>query len=309
MPTRNQFTPRVESLDSRSLPSITLSNGVLTVLGTGGDDVIQISSPVAGQIQASVSTTGEVHRFSLARISGLNIQGGNGNDRILVASNLAVPAEIHGGRGNDFINGGGGADNISGDRGSDTIRGRGGDDTIHGSTGNDELHGGDGNDGLFGDAGDDRLQGENGDDMDDGDDGHNMINGGPGHNDNRNGEVEVTLAAKLVPVVGTEGHGSASFSSKTETNANQTENETEQEVEVEDLTPNATATITVDGVDVGDVTLDAKGRGKLKFKAEAEEGVTNSNFPADFPAIQDGSVITVQVGGTTVLQGTFAAGN
>ncbi len=66
-----------------------------------------------------------------------------------------VPAELHGGNGNDELWGG---------DGNDVIDGGPGDDALHGWDGDDQLYGGPGNDQLFGEAGKDFLEGQTGDD-------------------------------------------------------------------------------------------------------------------------------------------------
>ena len=99
-----------------------------TVLGTDGDDTIDVSEGV---------------RFVL---------GEAGDDTIT------------GGTSRDIMRGGSGDDTIRGNEGDDVIRGDTGDDTIFGGDDNDLILGDTGNDTLYGDAGDDFLIGGAGDD-------------------------------------------------------------------------------------------------------------------------------------------------
>lgn len=67
----------------------------------------------------------------------------------------AVPAELHGGNGNDELWGG---------DGNDVIDGGPGNDILHGWDGSDQLFGGAGNDQLFGEVGADLVEGQSGND-------------------------------------------------------------------------------------------------------------------------------------------------
>jgi uncharacterized protein YkwD len=135
-----KIAPRVEALEVRDCPAtVNLFNGVLTVVGTEGNDNISLirNGDQVGT-QGQWFSTGSVARVVISAGGGddvINdqsgygavIYGGNGNDTIL------------GGRGHDTIYGGHGNDNISGDRGSDTIYGGGGNNTINGGLGNNNI--------------------------------------------------------------------------------------------------------------------------------------------------------------------------
>lgn len=77
---------------------------------------------------------------------GVNIDGGNGKDR------------IQGSRGNDILTGGNGQDTLLGGNGRDTLLGGNGKDELFGEGGNDLLIGGRGNDLLNGGTGVDTAQ-------------------------------------------------------------------------------------------------------------------------------------------------------
>jgi len=276
------FRPQLDQLDSRALPSVSLVGGVLTVGGTGSADAITVSHPSADVIQVNISSTGEVRRFASSKVNEIEVRGGLGDDFITVGQGVTLSSSLFGGRGHDIIRGGGGNDTIHGGRGADSIRGRGGNDDLLGDDGDDDIRGG---------VGDDSLNGGNGRDD---------CNGGDGTDDVSNGmDAETELTAVLT---GT-GSGAASFGFNTDPS----EIEREFEVEAEDQTPGATATVFVDGVSVGTMTIDAFGKGELKFKLNFDsdhDGVIE--FPANFPEIHTGSTIAVQVNGADVLTGTFA---
>ena len=188
----------MEGLERRTMLAADLFNGALTVVGTKGDDNIQVQVAVggahAGELQVDVN--GDQSFFTVAQVSSIRISGLNGNDQITVDDNVLVNATINGGNGNDTIKGGAGNDTIHGGNGNDTIDGSigndivfgdqgndsihagEGDDTVHGNQGNDRIWGGDGNDSLYGDNGNDDIDGENGDDICHGNNGKDSVRGG-----------------------------------------------------------------------------------------------------------------------------------
>lgn len=120
--------------------------------------------------------------FSVAGITGLTVNGNNGNDSLKVNSldpAFVTGITLNGGDGNDVIDatgsqktvgtvttgvntfqtGGNGNDTLTGGIGNDTLDGGSGNDIIKGSAGNDAILGGAGNDQLFGDAGNDTIAG------------------------------------------------------------------------------------------------------------------------------------------------------
>lgn len=129
-------------------PDVTRCMGrVVTVLGTGGPDVLD------GTTEVDV-----MHGFAgddLLRGFGSDdvLCGGLGNDR------------LRGGYGNDHLLGGGGADLLVGGPGADTARGGNGPDRLEGNRGPDVLIGDAGNDVLRAGAGFDSLFGGRGVDV------------------------------------------------------------------------------------------------------------------------------------------------
>jgi Ca2+-binding RTX toxin-like protein len=96
-------------------------------------------------------------------VAGFEVNGGQGDDSVLVSSATELPVTMRGGPGNDTLIGGSGPDKLIGGEGNDKIAGRRGGDVLYGGPGNDELLGGPGNDVLRGGSSD-------------------VMNGGSGHN-------------------------------------------------------------------------------------------------------------------------------
>ena len=299
MKTQRQFRPQCESLGERAMPSITLSGGVLTVGGTAGADAIRVWSPSAGQLQVSVSSTGESQTFSLGQVAALDIRCGSGNDFVSIRSDVSIDASVRGSRGHDVINSGSGDDNLSGGRGNDIVRGRNGSDDVNGDDGHDRCDGGAGDDRCNGGSGNDDLEGGDGDDDLDGGSGRDGCNGGSGDDDVQNGMDEET---ELLAIF-TGGQGSAEFKFGPDDGGI----EREFEVELEDAAANTTYGVFVDGVSVGSITTNAFGDGRLEYEVDFDgDDDGNVDFPAGFPEINVGDVVTVQLNGVAVRTGTFA---
>jgi Ca2+-binding RTX toxin-like protein len=190
----------LESLSSRALPSASLVNGILTVDGTEGRDVIVVRQfgdrlSVRGQ---TIDVNGTPMPFvSAATVSRVDVNALGGNDSIFLGSvrpATSVDAgagndAVSGGRGDDTLNGGagddrltgnGGNDHLMGETGEDRLTGNAGDDRLSGDDGNDTISGGSDDDVLMGEAGDDRLIGNAGDDSIDGNAGADFMFGGSG---------------------------------------------------------------------------------------------------------------------------------
>ena len=180
----------IESLERRTMMAADLLNGTLSVVGTNGNDNIQVQVAVggahAGELQ--VDLNGQQSFFTVAQVNSIRISGLAGNDQITVNDNVSIATVINGGKGNDTIKGGSGIDTIHGDAGNDTIDGSDGNDAIYGDKGNDSIHSGDGNDTVHGNQGNDSIWGGDGDDSIDGENGNDTIDGEAGddtcHGDN-----------------------------------------------------------------------------------------------------------------------------
>src|SRR2546421_1694182 len=157
--------PHIEQLENRRLLAATLVNGVLTIVGTTGDDSIYISGNSTNGF--NVWMNGQATEFGPAKVNRVEVFGLAGNDSLSAVSvrYFKPGVFIKGGAGNDTINGshnsdvligGDGDDQIAAKFGDDLLLGQAGDDTLDGGEGTDHLYGGDGNDSLAGGGG---LQG------------------------------------------------------------------------------------------------------------------------------------------------------
>jgi Ca2+-binding RTX toxin-like protein len=184
----------VESLERRTMLSVSLDDGVLTIVGTARGDVIEVQKR-ADKGDLKVELNGRETEFRLSSVTKIVIKGGDGNDRIGYSGRdgrLDVPGSLSGGDGNDVIEGGNGNDTISGGNGNDRVQGKSGNDRLSGGAGNDViegaggddvLKGGDGNDDLSGGSGNDDLLGNDGDDDLEGNSGSDDIFGEAGNDD------------------------------------------------------------------------------------------------------------------------------
>ncbi len=161
-----------------SLPS----NGRLAVPGTNADDRMTITAGTHdGKKTYTVKVNDYAERFNASVISGFTVTGGGGNDTFIATG--AIPhLNVNGGDGNDrlvggddgdTLAGGAGKDQLDGGLGNDRVSGNGGNDKLIGGAGADRLYGGDGNDyldagssadRLDGGAGGDTMLGQSGDD-------------------------------------------------------------------------------------------------------------------------------------------------
>lgn len=168
----NQNVKR-DFVPSAALPFARLSDGRLTVDGTGGSDIVRLG--LANGIY-SASLNGRTKTFPAAEVDYIEVLTGDGND-LVDASAAAVPLYLLGGGGRDTLVGGAGRDTITGGGGNDSLWGGDGDDRLNGLAGNDtavgaegydRIYGGDGDDLLFGHGGVDRIWGGGGNDVIDG---------------------------------------------------------------------------------------------------------------------------------------------
>src|SRR3954470_17596766 len=91
-------TAPVESLEARRLLSFSLTNKVLAVAGTSGDDGITLSLS-SGELK--LSDNGATKKFAVTSITNITIDAGAGFDTILVSPRIKLPCAISGGKGND----------------------------------------------------------------------------------------------------------------------------------------------------------------------------------------------------------------
>lgn len=175
---------KVEALESRRMfdASAILADGVLTVTGTEGNDVIIFQlSPEDMELQVKLNKA--TFSFDPAEIDSVVVQTGGGNDKITVSEKngrIIQSFDVDSGAGNDVIVLGSGDDTVESGDGNDKITSGAGDDSISAGNGNDKVTGGDDNDTFDGGAGNDKLDGGTGDDNLDGGDGKDNVKTGAG---------------------------------------------------------------------------------------------------------------------------------
>ncbi len=109
--------------------------------------------------------------YSVGANGRITANGGEFDDRLVLALDVVSPATLRGDVGNDFLVGGLGDDVLNGDAGLDALIGGGGRDVLNGGADQDFLDGQDGDDTLLGGNEADVLHGGPGADE---------LNGGPG---------------------------------------------------------------------------------------------------------------------------------
>lgn len=135
--------PGQQITDGRQ-PALSLSpDGVLTVLGSSGDDNIGLgrradgtytirSSQPLQSVAQDCSVSGGQAECKVPELLNILVYGGNGNDAIKVEDSIpaSVSTVLDGGSGNNVISGGVTSDYIYTGRGSSILEGGGGDDVI-----------------------------------------------------------------------------------------------------------------------------------------------------------------------------------
>lgn len=205
---------RLERLEGRMLMSATLFEGLLTVEGTGGNDVIELKAgPGVGEVEFEGTVFDGVKAVLVLGLAGDDVIELTGE--FLLSKKKTMSITLDGGAGDDRLVGSWGSDTIIGGEGVDTLDfsgaaskvdvdllkgtvsrdGHGGRDTVMGvenligsafadrligDAGANRIDGGDGADRISGGDGDDELLGGGGDDHIDGDDGDDWVWAGEG---------------------------------------------------------------------------------------------------------------------------------
>ncbi len=111
-------------------------------------------------ITVTFTNTGTSQSFS--GVDRIVLNGGKGDDRLIVGAGVTTAITFNGGEGDDYFEGGAGDDIIIGGTGNDTLIGNGGANTLDGGDGADTITGGAGADIIIGGLGDDTLNGGGG---------------------------------------------------------------------------------------------------------------------------------------------------
>jgi Ca2+-binding RTX toxin-like protein len=124
----------LQSLESRLLFATAAQvGGILTITGDGTAEDITVDKSgsnvvITGDITGTSSFSGTTKVIAWM---------GDGNDDVIITTNITFGTELHGEDGNDSLRAG---------NGNDTIHGGGDDDQIAGRTGTDDMEGDSGND-------------------------------------------------------------------------------------------------------------------------------------------------------------------
>jgi Ca2+-binding RTX toxin-like protein len=134
---------QIEALESRTLLTAIIINGILTITGTKNADVYVLSQDKSN-VYVSENGVGPTP-FAAAQVKSIQIDLGSGNDQVSMQKKngtqaVRIRALLIGGKGNDTLRGG---------RGADTLSGSDGDDWLDGNTGVDLMIGGPGIDPII----------------------------------------------------------------------------------------------------------------------------------------------------------------
>src|SRR5207248_3185314 len=131
--------PRVELLEGRSLPSVSVvfnaASGALAVTSDAADAITVATKAVDG---TTLVTVNGAPTAVAAAVHSLSVTGGPGDNAIALSG--VTPADFTS-LGGVVIQGGDGADSIVGSQFGDQIDGGPGNDAVAGGTGNDVLRG------------------------------------------------------------------------------------------------------------------------------------------------------------------------
>jgi Ca2+-binding RTX toxin-like protein len=136
----------IEPLETRRFLDSTLgSDGVLRVLGTGGDDVISFERGFSnGQHTILVHINDDdTDTWNRRDVRAIHVDVAFGADSVILG-NIDVRAHLKGGRGNDTLSGGLGPDTLDGGPADDYLFGSADDDRLVGAGESDQLIGGSG---------------------------------------------------------------------------------------------------------------------------------------------------------------------
>ncbi|MGI9303851.1 MAG: putative Ig domain-containing protein, partial [Gammaproteobacteria bacterium] len=127
------------------------------------------------------SDQNDFESFGVGRHPGQSpwqVNGGAGNDYLVMVTEPGFDDQMHGGAGVDYLSGQGGKDRLYGEQGGDVLYGGLGDDEVlDGGAGDDVISGNAGIDRLFGGSGDDALGGGGGGDLLEGGSGNDVLHG------------------------------------------------------------------------------------------------------------------------------------
>ncbi|QOV89703.1 calcium-binding protein [Humisphaera borealis] len=109
-------------------PSVTLRKGEVKVLGTSGDDKLNVALNAIDATLLDVTLNGVTTQFKVADVKEIEAELRAGNDTAVIDNAVTIRSELDGGAGDDNLTGGGGKDTLYGGSGIDTLTGGGGAD-------------------------------------------------------------------------------------------------------------------------------------------------------------------------------------
>ncbi len=116
------------------------SPGIIQILFDDEADVVAFEY-APGSI-ARLTVNGTSYDYDLNQINGILLGMGGGNDTVVVAQDVSIPATINGDDGDDSLVGGAGDDWLLGGYGNDTLQGGTGNDDLSGSESGPGTHNG-----------------------------------------------------------------------------------------------------------------------------------------------------------------------
>jgi hypothetical protein len=116
---------------------VTIVSDTLVVEGTPDDDRILIRATRRPDTVRVVFNGRDLGRYG--PVAKIVVHAGDGDDTVLLDPEVELPAELHGGSGNDHLRGGSGPDLIFGEDGDDVLVGTPGRDALDGGPGHNRL--------------------------------------------------------------------------------------------------------------------------------------------------------------------------
>lgn len=134
MPRRSVRHPglHLERLDDRSLPSIHFNHGTLTIFGTGGNDLIQVTYSGHQIVVGGQS-------FDASQVQMIVVDAGDGDDTVTIDPQITATTWLFGRLGNDRLVGGGGLNHLYGGHGNDVLIGGPGRNVLVGGSGTNSI--------------------------------------------------------------------------------------------------------------------------------------------------------------------------
>jgi uncharacterized protein GlcG (DUF336 family) len=131
----------VERLEGRDLPSVSaaLAGGVLTITGGPERDNIRVLPDPGGADLVVYNFLQPVGQFTSAAVQSIVVDGGGGQDRVVIDPQVTQPASLRGGDSGVVLQGGGGPTELLGGTGNDKLVAGAGPTRLDGDGGSNTL--------------------------------------------------------------------------------------------------------------------------------------------------------------------------